>query len=161
APTAPTPAAAASASSWFRSRRPSGPVTAGHRPGPAAPRPGGNGFGPPGRWADQQHAAQILTDPVRADRTVAGMPVRVPRANLLRGSADAGQRPASGGPTRPGAGPGTPPLTAPAAARSPQRPPERSPERSPEKARSLLSGFQRGAGRAAQRAPAPGEGADH
>ena len=114
-----------------------------------APQAGGNEPARPGRWAEQQHATRILSDPVRGDRTVSGMPVRVPRANLIRGSAGGDRGAASGGSGRPGAGP---------EAKAPATP---VPQRSPEAARSLLRGFQRGADRAAQQAPAPGEGADH
>jgi signal transduction histidine kinase len=137
------------ASSWFQSRPPSAPRPS-NDPGPAVPAPqaGGNEPARPGRWAEQQHATRILSDPVRGEQTVAGMPVRVPRANLIRGSAGGDRGAASGGSGRPGAGP---------EAKAPATP---VPHRSPEAARSLLSGFQRGADRAAQQAPAPGEGAD-
>ncbi len=111
-------------------------------------RPAGRGPARPGSWADQQHAAQIVSDPVRGDRTVAGMPVRVPRANLIRGSAGGGGRAGGGDSSRPAVGPGT------------QTPAAAVPKRSPEMARSLLSGFQRGAGRPGPRDPGPGEGAD-
>ena len=37
-------------------------------------------------WAEGMHAAQIIAEPVRGDRTAAGLPVRVPRANLIAGS---------------------------------------------------------------------------
>ena len=146
-------------SDWFRSRRPSVPGTAGNGsspPGPApqtggsrtAPQTGGSGPAWRGEWAEGRHAARIIADPVRGDRTVAGLPVRVPQANLIRGSAGSG-RPADSGVT------GRPPRShetpAPAA---PQ------PQRSPEMARSLLSGFQRGAHRAEGRDPRTGEGAD-
>jgi signal transduction histidine kinase len=151
-PVVPQPARAADppASSWFHRRPPSAPVTPGHDPGPSVPAQqiGGRGPARPGSWADQQHAAQIVSDPVRGDRTVAGMPVRVPRANLIRGSAGDGGRPGSGDSGRPAVGPQT------------QTPAAAVPKRSPEMARSLLSGFQRGAGRPGQREPAPGEGAD-
>jgi signal transduction histidine kinase len=138
----PAQAAGPPASSWFHSRPPSAPVTPGHDPRPSVPAQPAGGRGParPGSWADQQQAAQIVSDPVRGDRTVAGMPVRVPRANLIRGSA--------GGGGRAGVGPEA------------QTPAAAVPKRSPEMARSLLSGFQRGAGRPVPRDPGPGEGAD-
>jgi len=102
-------------------------------------------------WAEGRHAAQIIADPVRGDHTAAGLPVRVPRANLIAGSAGghraggATSRPAD---SRPGDGRGT--QTAPAA---------RAP-RSPELARNRLSGFQRGTRRAKGQTPRAGEGAD-
>jgi signal transduction histidine kinase len=146
----PAQAAGPPASSWFHGRPPSAPVTPGHdlRSSVPAQQSGGRGPARPGSWADQQYAGQIISDPVRGDRMVAGMPVRVPRANLIPGSAGGGGRAGSGDSSRPAAGPQT---QAPAAA---------VPKRSPEMARSLLSGFQRGAGRAVPRDPRPGEGAD-
>src|SRR5581483_10121770 len=71
----PAEAAGPPASSWFQ-RRPSAPAAPGHGPTPSvpAPQPAGRGPARPGSWADQQHAAQIVSDPVRGDRTVAGMP---------------------------------------------------------------------------------------
>jgi signal transduction histidine kinase len=142
----PARAAGPATSSWFQSRRPSAPIAPGHDPRPPVPaqQAGGSGPAPPDSRAEQQHAMQILSDPVRGDRTVAGMPVRVPRANLIRGSAGGGRSDASGS-SRPAAGP---------QARTPDSP---GPKRSPEMARSLLKGFQRGADRAAQRASTPGE----
>jgi signal transduction histidine kinase len=137
-------------SSWFHSRRPSATAASDHDSKPSAPAQQAGASGParPGSWAEQRHAAQILSDPVRGEGTIAGMPVRVPRANLIRGSAGGGRR-ADGGTSRhPAVGPRVQPPAAPAT------------KRSPEMARSLLSGFQRGADRAAQRAPAPEEGAD-
>ena len=92
------------------------------------------------------HAAQIVAEPVRGDHTAAGLPVRVPRANLIAGSA--GSHRAGGATSRPADGRGT--QTAPAA---------RAP-RSPELARNRLSGFQRGTRRAKGQTPRAGEGAD-
>ena len=40
-------------------------------------------------WAEGKRAAQIVANPVRGDQTAAGLPVRVPRANLIPGSAAA------------------------------------------------------------------------
>jgi signal transduction histidine kinase len=93
------------------------------------------------RWAEGRHAAQIIADPVRGDRTAAGLPVRVPRANLIPGSAGGGRRAGNGEPSRPADGPGTP-------------------DRSPEMARSRLGGFQGGIRRAKEQAPSAGEDAD-
>jgi hypothetical protein len=81
-----------------------------------------------------------VANPVRGDRMVAGMPVRVPHANLLPGSADGGQRSASqntGGQLAGGYEGSAP---------------SGLPQRSPETARSRLSGFQRGARRAEDQA---------
>jgi signal transduction histidine kinase len=97
-------------------------------------------------WAVGRHAAQIVAEPVRGDFTAAGLPTRVPQANLIPGSA--GGRPAGGGASRPGSGPET---QAPTTPRSP---------RSPDVARNRLSGFQRGARRAKGLSPDSGEGAD-
>jgi hypothetical protein len=94
-------------------------------------------------WAGGVQAAQIIANPVRGDRMVAGMPVRVPHANLLPGSVDGAQRAAG----RPADGQGT-------QARA------TLPQRSPELARSRLSGFQRGARRAEGQTPQAGERAD-
>ena len=70
-----------STSSWF-SRRPSATDTASS--GTMPPSPDG--------WAEGRHAAQIIADPVHGDDTAAGLPVRVPRANLLPGSAGGGRQ---------------------------------------------------------------------
>ena len=97
-------------------------------------------------WSVGKHAAQIIAEPVRGDFTSAGLPTRVPRANLIPGSA--GGRSAAGAPSRPGSGPdGQAPVT------------PRSP-RSPDVARNRLSGFQRGVRRAKGVTPDDGEGAD-
>jgi hypothetical protein len=133
--------AAGSASGWFR-----------NRPSPdGAPQPAGSGMpaadswagGPPATdaWAGGLQAAQIITNPIRGDHMVAGMPVRVPHANLLPGSVDGGQR-AAGRPADGHGGQAT------------------LPQRSPELARSRLSGFQRGARRAEGQAPHAGERTD-
>ena len=58
--------------------------------------PAAGGVSGPDLWADGQYAAQVIAEPVRGDQTAAGLPVRVPRANLLPGSAGGG-RPAGHG----------------------------------------------------------------
>jgi len=155
-------------SNWFRSRRISatgvgtgsaarpgvggggnGGATGGW-PSAAPAQPGGGSPYGADPWAQGRHAAEIIADPIRGDQTPAGLPVRVPKANLIPGSAggapgaaglpNGGGRPATG----PGGAPQTPPL----------------PQRSPDLARSRLSGFQRGARRAEGRSPSAGEGAD-
>ena len=158
APAAAGPASAAT-SDWFRSRRPSGPGgSGGGSPGQAgqggsfaaAAQGGGQrSFGTGGwaeGWAEGRHAAQIVADPVRGDRTTAGLPMRVPGGNLLPGSvggahrADATDRLAAG--------------------HDPQVPAALRPQRTPDVARSRLSGFQGGARRAKSETPGAGEGAD-
>ncbi len=146
------------ASNWFRSRRPSA-GSAGHGGWSAPAAAQASGPARSDSWAEGRHAAEIIADPVRSDRTVAGLPVRVPQANLIRGSAGGGRRADSGVPGRPAENyQAQRPAQTPAQARA-----GTGPQRSPEMARSLLSGFQRGAHRAEGegRAPATGEGADH
>jgi signal transduction histidine kinase len=157
----PVAGARAATSDWFRSRPSGGGAAAGNGNGSAGPaagaaaQPNGQPNGQPaGRgadgndgWSVGRHAAQIVAEPVRGDFTSAGLPTRVPQANLIPGSA-AGGRSAAGAPSRPGSGPeGQAPLT------------PRSP-RSPDVARTRLSGFQRGGRRAKGLTPEDGEGAD-
>ena len=153
-PAVPTPAAAAPrepgqaadsvVSDWFRSPRSSAPGNGGSS-GAAAQADGGWRAGA-GEWAEGMHAAQIVAEPVRGDRTAAGLPVRVPRANLIAGSV--GGHRAGGGTSRPADGRGT------------QAAPATRASRSPELARNRLSGFQRGTRRAKGQTPRAGEGAD-
>jgi signal transduction histidine kinase len=158
------PAAAGATSDWFRSRPPSatgsngntngntnggtsdrGSPAAATAPGaqPEVRRPSGSD-----EWMVGRHAAQIIAEPVRGDFTAAGLPTRVPQANLIPGSAGGGRTP-GGGTSRPGHE-----TQAPTTPRSP---------RSPDGARSRLSGFQRGVRRAkglSSSAPDSGEGAE-
>jgi hypothetical protein len=157
--TGPVPAVTKARSDWFRARPPgaegngNGSAAAGAAALPAAPPAGakagqqdGRGAGGNDGSAVGKHAAQIIAEPVRGDLTSAGLPTRVPRANLIPGSA--GGRSAAGAPSRPGSGPdGQAPVT------------PRSP-RSPDVARNRLSGFQRGVRRAKGLTPDDGEGAD-
>ena len=138
-------AAGPATSNWFTSRRSpaTGTAEAYSRPPEAVPQPEGAWRPLTDGWAEGRQAAQIIANPVRDDRTVAGMPVRVPHANLLPGSADSGQRAASW----------------PADAHEGQTPAV-LPQRSPETARSRLSGFQRGARRAEGQTPYAGERTD-
>jgi hypothetical protein len=99
-------------------------------------------------WAESQQAAQIIADPVHGDTTAAGLPMRVPRANLLPGSAGGAHR-AGGNAAR--RQPGSHETQAPAAPRA---------QRSPELARNRLSGFQRGIRRAKSQTPRADQGAD-
>ena len=141
-------AAGPATSNWFTSRRSpaTGTAEAYSRPPEAVPQfvRARAGRHRTDGWAGGRQAAQIITNPVRGDRTVAGMPVRVPHANLLPGSADGGQR---------------------AASRSADGHEGQTlamlPQRAPETARSRLSGFQRGGRRAEGQTPDAGERTDH
>ena len=118
-------------SDWFRSR--TSPATA---PGNGSPGPAAATVAQPtgtDGWAMGKHAAQIIAEPVRGDFTAAGLPTRVPQANLIPGSATGGPISGGGATGRPGSSPG---------AQAPTTP------RSPDLARSRLSGFQHGAQRA-------------
>jgi hypothetical protein len=151
-------AAAAVTSDWFRSRPSSATGTAGNGNGSAvaaAAAAAEPGLQPVGRevsatdgWAAGKHAAQIIAEPVRGDFTAAGLPTRVPQANLIPGSADGGRTLGAGATSRPGSGP---------EAQAPTTP--RSP-RSPDVARNRLSGFQSGVRRAKGQIPDSEEGAD-
>ena len=140
------------ASDWFRSRPSSSATgTNGSGNGTAGPRPTVRRPSGTDGWTVGKHAAQIIAEPVRGDFTAAGLPTRVPQANLIPGSAGGGRAPGSGGTSRPGPGHET---QAPTTPRSP---------RSPDVARNRLSGFQRGVRRAkglSPSAPDSGEGTD-
>jgi signal transduction histidine kinase len=138
ATTAETRSAATSATSgWFHRDRPPGTAGGGSNPPSAAPQVGGDrGSGTETSSAESRRAALIVANPIRGDDTPAGLPRRVPLANLLPGSAGGGRHAASGVTSRRA---DVPDAQAPAAAR---------PRRSPEMARKRLSGFQSGARRA-------------
>jgi signal transduction histidine kinase len=123
-----------SSSAWFRNRRAAG------APAEASEPPIASG------WAEGMQAAQAATNPVRGDHTVAGMPVRVPRANYVPGSADGGEPGRGGAVGRPGGHGGGQHV----ASRSARR------QRTPEMARNRLGGFQRGTRRADGQAPQAG-----
>ncbi len=156
APREPAQAADSAVSDWFRSSRSAVPGSDGS---PAAASPAGGGWraGAADGWAEGKHAAQIVADPVRGDHTAAGLPVRVPRANLIPGSAG-GHRAGSGATSRPPDG--RPADSRPADGRGAQAASAARAPRSPELARSRLSGFQRGTRRAKGQTPHAGEGAD-
>jgi hypothetical protein len=162
-------------SNWFRSRHTAMSAarmpanayddeqSAGGGPGEAA---GGTpseapaqrgGWGPePGGWtADGRRPADIAADPVLGEETEAGLPMRIPKANLIPGSAGSGPVGAARG------GPGNGPDGAAAVGSSDETPTLSAPVplRSPEMAASRLSGFQRGARRALGQTRA-GEGTD-
>jgi len=148
-------AADSAVSDWFRSPRSS---ASGNGGSPAAAAPAGGGWrNGADRWAEGKHAAEIVADPVRGDHTSAGLPVRVPRANLIPGSAGA-HRAGGGVSSRPPDG--RPGDSRPADSRGSQAAPAARAPRSPELARSRLSGFQRGTRRAKGRTPRAGEEAD-
>ena len=114
--------------------------------GPAQPEVEEQQFG--AGWAEGKHAADIVAEPVRGEQTQAGLPLRVPRANLLPGSVRGAHR--AGGSTRPSAD-----------SRQDDPAAGSRPARTPEIARNRLGGFQRGVKRAkGQPAHRAGEGAD-
>jgi len=100
----------------------------------------------PGLWAEGQHAAQVIANPVHGDQTAAGLPVRVPRANLLPGSAGGGQPAGNGAAGRRTGG------------RAPQMP---AADRSPDLVRNRLSGFQGGIRQAKDQDQASGMGEEN
>jgi hypothetical protein len=114
---------------------------------PVAGQPAG---GPPA-WAPPQPL------PAPTEQTRAGLPVRVPQANLAAGIAPAGGAGSAGagsGSAGPGGGDSYRHVPGRHAAE-----PSNPRQRSPEQARSTLSGFQRGSRRAKDAGPGAGEGA--
>ena len=157
-------------SNWFRAKRPSGAAA---RDGDAAAAAGrdygmqstmeldtGTGTGTSGQggtWdAFGTHSwpgagwriAETVSTPARGDRTAAGLPTRVPGANLFPGSASGGETWDTG--EMPVLSPRTPSRGTPAR-------PSPLPRRSPELARSRLSGFQLGSREAEGRESSAGE----
>jgi signal transduction histidine kinase len=117
----------------------------------------GSDWGPEATpWAPGgRRPADIVSDPVQGEQTSAGLPMRVPKANLIPGSARGGP---GGGP---GGGNGMTASNIGAGGGNESQPmPAPLPQRSPEQARSRLSGFQRGARRAESQPPRAGEGTD-
>jgi signal transduction histidine kinase len=147
-----------STSIWFRSRPPAATAADGGNPAELPPpTPSGlpvpgllpvpGGVSGAGLWgADRQaglaSTGQAGTDPGDGDYTAAGLPVRVPRANLLPGSVGGGH-PAADATGGQAGGRG---------AKGPA-----APQRSPELVRNRLSGFQGGIRRAKGQAPGAGE----
>jgi hypothetical protein len=132
-------------SNWFRSRHTA--MSAARMPvnvykgGNEQEASGGWGPEPGGLTAGGRRPADIASDPVLGEQTAAGLPMRIPKANLIPGSASGG----------PGSGPADAGVTASRGEEGGSQPPTRSEpllQRSPELARSRLSGFQRGARRA-------------
>ena len=148
--------APAAGSDWFRSRLPAatgahgnGALPPGLVPGTApslasglasatAPQPARGGLAGIDEWAESRQAAQTIANPVRGDTTTAGLPVRVPQANLLPGSVGGGRHRPDG--------------------QEAPKPAASRPPRSPDVARSRLSGFQRGTRRAKDPATSAAEG---
>jgi signal transduction histidine kinase len=151
-------ATAAGKSEWFRAKRPSGASaqaavtgtieSTGSSLAASPDSPGDGGSASADAGADGRRTAETVAAPVRGDRTAAGLPTRVPGANLFPGSASdpaetwgAGEMPVLSrrkpNPERE--------ETIPAQSAS-------LPRRSPELARSRLSGFQLGSRQAEGRA---------
>jgi anti-sigma regulatory factor (Ser/Thr protein kinase) len=147
-PASPAPARVAT-SPWFQASPSSATGTNGdNKPAEAEPQAASGGLAGTDAWADSRHAAEIVANPVRGDQTAAGLPVRVPRANLIPGSAGGAHRAGNGATSRPAESPAAQTFAA------------GRPERSPEMARSRLSGIQRGIRRAKDETPRAGEGAN-
>jgi signal transduction histidine kinase len=159
-PREPVQAADSAVSDWFRSPRPTAADSDGS---PATAEPASLGWrADADGWAEGRHAAQIVADPVRGDHTAAGLPVRVPRANLISGSAGS-HRAGNGATSRPPdgrPGDGRSSDSRASVSRGAQAAPAARAPRSPELARNRLSGFQRGTRRAKGQTPHAGEGAD-
>ena len=139
------------------SSQPSGsPVQPARAPG--APVAAGWGAATAGS-SSGRNPADIVADPVLGDQTAAGLPMRVPQANLIPGSPPAaplGGGWAAGGPWDQGSPAGQPAARSGSAAQPMSAPLPRSADL----ARSRLSGFQRGARRADSQAHHAEDGAD-
>jgi Histidine kinase-, DNA gyrase B-, and HSP90-like ATPase len=125
------------------------------QPGSGWGAPGGGSTGGPGdagtgSWPAGRNPRDIVAEPTRGEETAAGLPLRVPKANLIPGSA-AGAAPGGGN------GRGTRGTDS---SQEAQPPSGSLPQRSPDMARSRLSGFQRGSRRAEGQGPRTGEGTD-
>jgi hypothetical protein len=169
------PAASQPVSNWFRTGAPTstaeggkgagnghgpGAADTGHLPGTAAQSVGAAGWGAAtGGSSSGRNPADIVADPVLGDQTAAGLPMRVPQANLIPGSPPAaplGGGWAAGGPWDQGSPAGQPAARSGSAAQPMSAPLPRSADL----ARSRLSGFQRGARRADSQAHHAEDGAD-
>jgi signal transduction histidine kinase len=151
APAAAPITASAVTSAWFRSRSSSAAGPVGGQPSWSHERldpsagPSAGASGTDGWWATGRHAAQVMAEPVRGDLTAAGLPTRVPRANLIPGSASGGRPAVSRGSGYPGPGYDLPGRATPL---------------SPEVARNRLGGFQSGGRRAMDQTENSAEGAE-
>ena len=105
---------------------------------------GGQDLGATPDWAGDRGPADV--DPAQGDQTSSGLPIRVPRANLISGNGASGGSPPGGGAGGRGgtAAQGRGNGRAPAGGEAPL------PQRSPDQVRSRLAGFQRGTRRAEQ-----------
>ena len=127
----------------------------GTAPGISGQQPGGWGAADAGGWgAGARRPADVIADPVQGDQTSAGLPMRVPKANLIPGSAPGARN--GGGATANRSGLAASVLGQSSNETQPLSSP--LPQRSPDMARSRLSGFQRGARRAESQPPRAGEG---
>jgi hypothetical protein len=143
------------ASGWFRGGQDgTGPAVAGTLGGQDG------GFAPD--WGTGADPAATFGEPSHTDQTAAGLPVRVPRANMPPGAGAGGGGAPDGqaGPLR-AAGSGRAAGNVPGSPKSGHT----LPRRSPDQARSRLAGFQRGTRRAegqgggsGSQAPRAGEG---
>jgi signal transduction histidine kinase len=137
-------------SDWRAPGADSGAPSAGNRASSGSTwTSGGDTWGPPG-W----QAGETAGPPVHGDRTRAGLPVRVPQANIFPGTA-------GGLPTRDnGATGGMPAYRQASSDHQTERstgPQPALPRRSADQARSRLSGFQIGSREAEGRPPRAGE----
>jgi signal transduction histidine kinase len=136
------PAAATAGSKWFRIPPAANGAAVGSGDGRGEqataplPQPDRESLGTRG-LSEGKHAAEVITNPVHGEQTAAGLPVRIPRANLLPGSAGGARRTADAAPE----------------GQATQPPAARRPQQSPDKARNRLSGFQSGSRRAKGDAP--------
>jgi signal transduction histidine kinase len=115
----------------------------------------GSGGWSGGGWRIGEAAA-----PVQGDRTAAGLPTRIPKANLFPGSMGGGRGNRSSTGEQPAYGQPSGSYETPAASyetETPTYPQSAMPRRSADVARSRLSGFQLGSRDAQSRRPHPGE----
>jgi hypothetical protein len=138
------------------------PGTAEQSPGaPGAPWTPGWGAATGGS-SGGRNPADIVADPVLGDQTAAGLPMRVPQANLIPGSPAGAPQGGGNGQAADGQWNQRSPASQPGPrSESEAQSLSASPPRSPDLARSRLSGFQRGARRAEGQAQhRAGDGAD-
>jgi signal transduction histidine kinase len=161
---APAAAPAGGRSEWFRAKRPSSAsaqavtgeaIDSTTRAGTGMDSPGNGGSASGNAWADGWRTAETASAPVRDEYTAAGLPSRVPGANLFSGSAASMTAKAWGTGETSAASPRQPGRGTEEAA---QAPPASLPRRSPQQARSRLSGFQLGSRQAEGWTSSEGEG---
>jgi hypothetical protein len=127
------------ASEWFR-RGGQAPLVGAPQRGPAGAQPGWDSPADAG-W----RAAESAVTPVRGQLTAAGLPRRIPRANMVPGSVDSSGKAASG---KAAAGQAQ-------AGQAAAAPAGQAGRRSADVTRSRLAGFQRGTRRAEAAAGKP------